>query len=195
MSMVNTAHLSSRLASWCSASQVKACPKRGHPLALCLQNHHSRTACALDLHTFSAQPTGYRGCNRFSPYATAKRSGSDQIHLSCVRHTFRCIFLSDSICPISSAACFIFDGSCRMDWPFTAGATLYRNFLCYAFVLAGYTAAMVGMTNIANPYGFFDYTVGRCSEVMVGILCSALISDLVFPQSLRPPILATIQQA
>nr|WP_321468945.1 FUSC family protein [uncultured Desulfobulbus sp.] len=82
-----------------------------------------------------------------------------------------------------------------MDWPFTAGATLYRNFLCYAFVLAGYTAAMVGMTNIANPYGFFDYTVGRCSEVMVGILCSALISDLVFPQSLRPPILATIQQA
>jgi len=77
----------------------------------------------------------------------------------------------------------------------TAGATLYRNFICYAFVLAGYTAAMVGMTNVANPYGFFDYAVGRCSEVMVGIICSGLVSDLLFPQSVRPAIHATLKQA
>jgi uncharacterized membrane protein YccC len=75
----------------------------------------------------------------------------------------------------------------------TAGAALLRNFSCYAFVLAGYTAAMIGMATVANPAGFFNYAVARCTEVTVGIICAGLVSDLIFPRSLAPAIIGTVQ--
>lgn len=70
-----------------------------------------------------------------------------------------------------------------------AGATLFRNFKCYGFVLAGYTAAMIGLPIIAQPNAFFNTAVNRFTEVMVGILCAGLVSDLLFPQSLGDTII------
>jgi len=65
------------------------------------------------------------------------------------------------------------------------GALLYRNFMSYGFVLAGYTAAIVTLPVVNHPLGVFDSTVMRVSEVMLGILVAGVISDLVFPDRLR----------
>lgn len=75
----------------------------------------------------------------------------------------------------------------------TAGAALYRNFKSYGFTLAGYTAAMISLPLVMQPTGFFDYAVNRASEVVIGILCAAIVSDVVFPQSLGDSIVRTIQ--
>lgn len=65
------------------------------------------------------------------------------------------------------------------------GAMLYRNFMSYGFVLAGYTAAIVSLPAISQPLGVFDSAVMRVSEVLLGIVVAAVISDLVFPERLR----------
>ena len=66
------------------------------------------------------------------------------------------------------------------------GATLYRNFMSYGFVLAGYTAAIVALPAINDPLGVFDSALMRVSEVMLGIVVAGVVSDLVFPERLRP---------
>ncbi|MDD2336140.1 MAG: FUSC family protein [Geobacteraceae bacterium] len=75
----------------------------------------------------------------------------------------------------------------------TAGAPLLRNFRCYAFVLAGYTAAMIGMSIVSQPEAFFTYAVNRFTEVVVGILCAGLVSDLVFPRHLGSSISSSVR--
>jgi uncharacterized membrane protein YccC len=75
----------------------------------------------------------------------------------------------------------------------TAGAALYRNFKSYGFTLAGYTAAMISLPLVMQPTGFFDYAVNRASEVVIGILCSAVVSEIVFPRSLSDTIVRTMQ--
>jgi len=65
------------------------------------------------------------------------------------------------------------------------GATLYRNFKSYAFVLAGYTAAIVALPAINNPLEVFHSVVWRLSEVLLGIGVSAAVSDVVFPSRIR----------
>lgn len=65
------------------------------------------------------------------------------------------------------------------------GSTLYRNFMSYGFVLAGYTAAIVALPAIGNPLNVFDSAVMRVSEVMLGIVVAGVISDVVLPERLR----------
>jgi uncharacterized membrane protein YccC len=65
------------------------------------------------------------------------------------------------------------------------GATLYRNFKSYAFVLAGYTAAIVAVPVIDNPPGVFDSSWARISEVLLGLAVSGVVSDIVFPSRMR----------
>jgi len=65
------------------------------------------------------------------------------------------------------------------------GATLYRNFMSYGFVLAGYTAAIVALPAMNNPLNVFDSAVMRVSEVLLGLLVAAVVSDLVLPERLR----------
>jgi len=66
------------------------------------------------------------------------------------------------------------------------GATLYRNFAAYGFVLAGYTAAIVTLPAVSNPLNVFDSAVMRVSEVMLGIIVSGVVSDVILPERLRP---------
>ncbi|MDR3581506.1 MAG: FUSC family protein [Oryzomonas sp.] len=75
----------------------------------------------------------------------------------------------------------------------TAGAALYRNFKSYGFTLAGYTAAMISLPLVMQPTGFFNYAVNRVSEVVIGILCAAVVSEVVFPRSLSDSIVRTMQ--
>ena len=65
----------------------------------------------------------------------------------------------------------------------SAGAARCRNFRAYGFVLAGYTAAMVGLPALAHPEGAFMAAVWRVLEISLGILCATLVSAAILPQT------------
>jgi uncharacterized membrane protein YccC len=63
----------------------------------------------------------------------------------------------------------------------TAAAVRYRHFRWYAFVLAGYTTALIGIPAVMAQNGLFLAALTRAAEVTIGILCSSAISTLVLP--------------
>ncbi|MFL9910792.1 FUSC family protein [Paraburkholderia sp. RL17-337-BIB-A] len=63
-----------------------------------------------------------------------------------------------------------------------AAAVRYRHFRWYGFVLAGYTAALIGIPNVTTPHNLFLAALTRAAEVAVGIVCSSAVSALVVPQ-------------
>ncbi|UZE28207.1 FUSC family protein [Pseudomonas asplenii] len=65
----------------------------------------------------------------------------------------------------------------------SAGAARNRNFRAYGFVLAGYTAAMVGLPALAHPEGAFMAAVWRVLEISLGLVCSTFVSAAILPQS------------
>ena len=74
------------------------------------------------------------------------------------------------------------------------GATLYRNFTAYAFVLSGYTAALIAFPVINHPAAVFDSAVARLSEVLLGLLVSGIVSDAVFPSRMRDALCRTARE-
>ena len=60
-------------------------------------------------------------------------------------------------------------------------AARYRGFQSYGFMLAGYTAAIVGFGAAATPSHAFDIAQSRLSEVVVGILCAGVFAEAFFP--------------
>ncbi|MGF6755152.1 FUSC family protein [Paraburkholderia sp. GAS42] len=75
----------------------------------------------------------------------------------------------------------------------TAGAARNRNFRSYGFVLAGYTAALIGIPASQHPDGAFLSALTRVAEVTVGILCSGAVSALVFPQHAGEQMRTTVR--
>ena len=75
----------------------------------------------------------------------------------------------------------------------TAGSAFYRDFKSYGFVLAGYTAAMIGLPASLQPEAFFPIAVTRLSEVALGILCAGIVSDVIFPRHLSDAIVGNVQ--
>lgn len=75
----------------------------------------------------------------------------------------------------------------------TAGARYFRNFQAYAFVLAGYTAALVGLPAALDPEHAFYIGVARLSDVMLGIMVASVMSAIVFPQPLEDLLQHTAQ--
>ena len=65
----------------------------------------------------------------------------------------------------------------------SAGAMRYRTFQAYGFVLAGYTAAMIGLPVLQHPDQAFMAAVWRVLEISLGILVSTLVSAAILPQS------------
>lgn len=64
----------------------------------------------------------------------------------------------------------------------TAAAMRNRHFRWYAFVLAGYTAALIGIPLVMQPNDLFLAALGRGAEVAVGILCSGVVSAVIVPR-------------
>jgi uncharacterized membrane protein YccC len=64
----------------------------------------------------------------------------------------------------------------------TAGAARNRNFRTYGFVLAGYTAALVGFHGAQHADDAFLSAMTRVAEIVIGIVCSGTVSGVVFPQ-------------
>ena len=75
----------------------------------------------------------------------------------------------------------------------TAGAARNRNFRTYGFVLAGYTAALIGFPAAQHPDGAFISATTRVAEIVVGIVCSGAVSGLVFPQFTGEQMRTTIR--
>jgi uncharacterized membrane protein YccC len=63
----------------------------------------------------------------------------------------------------------------------------------YGFMLAGYTAAIVGFPSVNAPEAIFETAVSRVEEIVVGIICTAVVSRSLFPGHVGPLIAARIQ--
>jgi uncharacterized membrane protein YccC len=75
------------------------------------------------------------------------------------------------------------------------GASYYRNFQSYGFVLTGYGTAITAMPAWSNPYGVFDNVVFTVSEVVIGVVCASLVSAVVFPQPVTPALYASSRRS
>ncbi|MYM40111.1 FUSC family protein [Duganella qianjiadongensis] len=75
----------------------------------------------------------------------------------------------------------------------TSGAAMHRNQQSYSFVLAGYTACMIVVPAIDAPEHVFNLAVTRVTEVGLGILCAAVIHDVVFPRRHARNVMRTVQ--
>jgi uncharacterized membrane protein YccC len=64
-------------------------------------------------------------------------------------------------------------------------AVRYRHFRWYGFVLAGYTAVLIGIPTVMAPGNLFLAALTRAAEVTVGIACSSLVSALFLPRRSR----------
>ena len=59
---------------------------------------------------------------------------------------------------------------------------LDRTPRAYAFVLAGYTASLIGFPAVFEPGAIFDIAITRVQEIMIGILCASFIHRYVIPK-------------
>ncbi|TBV00380.1 FUSC family protein [Phytopseudomonas dryadis] len=64
----------------------------------------------------------------------------------------------------------------------TAASTMLRSAWSYAFVLAGYTVAIIALPILHNPLLVFEEAIARCTEISLGIVCATLVSALLWPQ-------------
>jgi uncharacterized membrane protein YccC len=69
-------------------------------------------------------------------------------------------------------------------------ARAVRNFMSYGFLLAGYTAAIVGIPAALGPSQAYTLIVARGTEVVIGLTFAALVSQLLFPRDLGQRLLA-----
>lgn len=58
---------------------------------------------------------------------------------------------------------------------------LERTPRAYAFVLAGYTASLIGFPAVADPGTVFNIAIIRVQEIVIGIACAALIHRYILP--------------
>jgi uncharacterized membrane protein YccC len=68
------------------------------------------------------------------------------------------------------------------------GLCLYISLLdrtprAYVFMLAGYTAAIIGFPSVNAPETIFDTALSRVEEIILGILCAGLVHTIFFPRS------------
>ena len=75
----------------------------------------------------------------------------------------------------------------------TAGSARNRNFRSYGFVLAGYTAALIGIPASQNPDGAYMSALTRVAEITLGIVCSGTVSALLFPQHVGEQLRTTVR--
>jgi uncharacterized membrane protein YccC len=80
------------------------------------------------------------------------------------------------------------------------GACLYVSLLdrtprAYVFMLAGYTAGLIGFPAVADPATIFDTGLARVEEITIGILAATIVHSLVFPQGVGPVLLARLDRA
>lgn len=83
-------------------------------------------------------------------------------------------FVNDPIACSVALACWI--GMCLYF------SLLDRTPRAYAFVLAGYTASLIGFPSVAEPGAVFDTASLRVQEISIGIVCAVLMHRFVLPK-------------
>ncbi|RZN30728.1 FUSC family protein, partial [Bordetella pertussis] len=63
-------------------------------------------------------------------------------------------------------------------------AVLDRTPRSYLFMLAGYTAAMIGFPSVTDPALVFDTALARVEEISLGIICATLVHSVVLPRGI-----------
>lgn len=71
---------------------------------------------------------------------------------------------------------------------------LDRTPRAYTFMLAGYTAALIGFPSVNDPAGIFDIALSRVEEISIGIVCGSLVHGILLPQSWGPVMLGRLSQ-
>jgi len=64
----------------------------------------------------------------------------------------------------------------------------------YVFMLAGYTAALIGFPAVSDPASIFDTALARVEEITIGIVCASFIHGLIFPQNWGPVMLTRLER-
>ena len=64
----------------------------------------------------------------------------------------------------------------------------------YAFLLAGYTAAIVGLSVVSAPNTIFDTSVARVEEISLGLVCAAVAHSVFFPQNMLQELAGRIDR-
>src|ERR1700736_6457792 len=72
-------------------------------------------------------------------------------------------------------------------------ARAVRNFASYGFQLAGYTVAIIGIPAALEPTAAYDLMVARFSEILLGIICAALVSRLILVRELSPKFIELVR--
>jgi uncharacterized membrane protein YccC len=71
------------------------------------------------------------------------------------------------------------------------GLCLYISLLdrtprAYAFMLAGYTAAIIGFPSVEAPQHIFETALTRVEEITLGVVCTTVVGTVVFPRAIGP---------
>jgi uncharacterized membrane protein YccC len=65
----------------------------------------------------------------------------------------------------------------------------------YVFMLAGYTAGLIGFPVVTDPGTVFDVALARVEEIGIGILCASMVHSLLLPHSLGSVLMARLDRA
>jgi len=68
-----------------------------------------------------------------------------------------------------------------------------RTARSYVFLLAGYTASIIGFPSVEAPGAIFTTALLRVEEISLGILCGSLAQALIVPQTVTRQLLARIE--
>jgi uncharacterized membrane protein YccC len=77
------------------------------------------------------------------------------------------------------------------------GVCLYISLLdrtprAYIFLLAGYTASIIGFPSVTAPDAIFQTATLRVQEITIGILCGSLVHGVVFPRTVTETLLSRV---
>jgi len=71
-------------------------------------------------------------------------------------------------------------------------AGLDRTPRSYVFLLAGYSAALIGFPSVDTPGAIWDIVIARVEEITLGIICTTVIGSVVFPIPIGPALTARL---
>lgn len=69
---------------------------------------------------------------------------------------------------------------------------LDRSARAYLFMLAGYSAGIIGFPAIATPGDIFHVAITRVEEISIGLVCTSVFGTVLFPRPLGPVLAARI---
>ena len=76
----------------------------------------------------------------------------------------------------------------------TAASTMLRSAWAYAFVLAGYTVAIISLPAIILQLPVLDHALARSTEIILGVICATATSALLWPQRVEQQLVSEARE-